>query len=225
MFNFGDNRLVVLIANAVRLRAIRDARPFPQRILYFSDSNLESAFGSIRAHEGCVVALDSPFAQTSAGREFADRLQSLSIEHSDMQVVSFEQGLWSMRPLATPSARPPAPPVVNVNTRRVPRFSVLDPLSVVVNGKPMSLVDLSVKGAQIVSKPQLRPKQRLSIVLRGEGDAVQMRAKVAWSAFEMSKEEPVPFYRAGLEFIDTPPPMLEEFCRRYCSDEPLPLRF
>ena len=90
----------------------------------------------------------------------------------------------------------------------------------------MSLVDLSVKGAQIVSKPQLRPKQRLSIVLPDEGDAVlKVTAQVAWSAFEVSKEEPVPFYRAGLEFTDTPPPALEEFCRRYCSDEPLPLRF
>ena len=225
MFNFGDHRLVVLIANAVRLKAIRDAKPFPQRILYFNDSNLESALGSIRAHEGCMVAIDSPFAQTSAGREFVDRLQSLSIERSDVHVVSFEQGHWSMRPVATPSAPSPAPAVVNVNTRRVPRFSVIDPLSIVVNGKQTSLMDLSVKGAQIVSKPQLRPKQQLSIVLRGEGDAVQMRAKVAWSAFEMSKEEPVPFYRAGLEFIDTPPPTLEEFCRRYCSDEPLPLRF
>ena len=54
--------IVVLIADAVRLRAIRAVSPFPYRMLYFSDSNLESALGTIGAHAPCRIALDTQFA-------------------------------------------------------------------------------------------------------------------------------------------------------------------
>src|SRR5438309_4717789 len=43
------DRVVVLVADAIRLRAIREASPFPYRVLYFTDSNLESALGTVAA--------------------------------------------------------------------------------------------------------------------------------------------------------------------------------
>lgn len=217
--------IVVLIADPVRLRAIREASPFPYRVLYFTDSNLESALGSIRAHDRPVVALDTPFAHSDAGREFVDRLQHLAIARSAVRLVSFQDGHWTMKPLAAPAVAPGASVAATVNTRRVPRFPVMDPLQVVVNGQPTRLVDMSVMGAQILSEPQLRPKQRLRITLPDEGDAVlQVRAQVAWSAFETSRDAPAPYYRAGLEFMDVPP-VLEDYCRRHCADEPIRERF
>jgi hypothetical protein len=109
-----------------------------------------------------------------------------------------------------------------VQTRRVPRFPVLDPLAMVVDGRPTSLVDMSVMGAQVVSTPILRPNQRLKVTLPDEGETVlTLSAHVAWSAFELSKE---PRYRAGMEFTDAAAQALEQYCRRHCSDEPVPPR-
>ena len=166
--------IVVLIADAVRLRAIREVSPFPYRMLYFSDSNLASALGTIRAHAPCRIALDTQFAHTSSGRAFADKLQGPSMAGSEVFIVSFDSGRWSMLPVegtspsAIRSATFAAAAVVavadlnvNLNTRRVPRFLVMDPLAAVVDGKKTSLIDMSVMGAQVVSAPVLRPNQKL----------------------------------------------------------------
>src|SRR5947208_4955539 len=75
--------VVVLIADAVRLRAIREALPFPGRILYFNDSNLATALGTIRANEPCRIALDIQFAHSSTGRAFTGKLQSLATKGSE----------------------------------------------------------------------------------------------------------------------------------------------
>ena len=229
--------IVVLIADAVRLRAIREVSPFPYRMLYFSDSNLASAIGTIRAHAPCRIALDTQFAHTSGGRAFADKLQHPSMAGSEVFIVSFDNGRWSMLPVeassdsvvrsATLSAAVVATADLNVNlnTRRVPRFRVMDPLAAVVDGKKTSLIDMSVMGAQVVSAPVLRPNQVLRIALPDEGDTIlQVTAHIAWSAFETSKHVPAPYYRAGMEFTDASAQSLEDYCRRYCADAPIPRR-
>jgi len=256
--------VVVLISNAVRLRAIREASPFPGRILYFNDSNLATALGTIRANEPCRIALDIQFADSSTGRAFAGKLRSLSTTRSEVLLVSLENGRWSMQPseISTGAVVPAAPATVvaaasaavvasasgavvaatsgdvvsaadlnlnlnlqNPNTRRVPRFPVMDPLAALVDGKSTSLIDMSVMGAQVVSSPVLKPNQRLRITLPDEGDTVlQVTAHIAWSEFQTSKKSPLPFYRAGLEFTDASAQALEEYLKRHCSDAPIPPR-
>ena len=229
--------IVVLIADAVRLRAIREASPFPYRVLYFTDSNLASALGSIRAHEPSRIALDIEFAHSPQGRAFVDKLQSPSMAGSEVFIVSFANGRWSMDPIEASSASAirsatfsaavfaVADLNVNLNTRRVPRFLVMDPLAAVVDGKKTSLIDMSVMGAQVVSAPVLRPNQRLRIALPDEGDTIlQVTAHIAWSVFESSKNMLAPYYRAGMEFTDASAQLLEQYCRRHCSDSPIPRR-
>jgi len=235
--------VVVLIADAARLRAIRETSPFPYRMLYFSDSNLASALGTIRAHAPCRIALDIQFAHSSSGRAFAGKLQSFSAAGSEVLLVSLENGRWSMRPIETSSGGVVAAASAAVvaaasgavvsaadlnlnlspNTRRVPRFPVMDPLAAVVDGKTTSLIDMSVMGAQVVSSPVLKPNQRLRITLPDEGDTVlQVTAHIAWSEFQTSKKSPLPFYRAGLECTDASAQALEEYLKRHCSDAPIP---
>ena len=178
--------VVVLIADAVRLRAIREALPFPGRILYFNDSNLATALGTIRANEPCRIALDIQFAHSSTGRAFTGKLQSLATKGSEVLLVSLENGCWSMHPIEISSGALAAAPEtvvasasaavvaassaavvatasgavvsaadlnlnLNPNTRRVPRFPVVDPLAALVDGKTTSLIDMSLMGAQVVS--------------------------------------------------------------------------
>lgn len=215
---------VVLIADALRLRAIRAESPFPYRMLYFTDSNLASAIESIRGHVPRIVAVDTGFAHTSEGRAFIGRLESLAIG-CEVQLVSFTNGQWSMHPLGTSPAARAAEEAIAMSTRRVPRFPVLDPLAMVVDGQPTNLVDMSVMGAQVMSAPVLRPNQRLKITLPDEGDTeLRFTAHVAWSAFEVSMNAPAPYYRAGMEFTDAAAQALEDYCKRHCADSPVPPR-
>lgn len=216
-----NSDIAIIIADAVRLRAIRQESPFSCRVLYFTDSNLVSAFESIRGHKPRVVALESHFAHTGEGRAFVDRLQILSVPGCELHLISFVKGQWTTSlPGATPIAA--APSVVSVNTRRVPRFPVLDPRAMVVDGKPTNLVDMSVLGAQVVSQPILRPNQKLKITLPDEGDEVLLlTAFVAWAAFEKPYNAPEAHFRAGMEFTDAAAQALEAYCRRHCAEEPL----
>lgn len=220
-----NSDLAVVIADAVRLRAIRYAGHFKCRVLYFTDSNLASAFESIRAHEPGVVALETQFAHTAEGKAFVDRLQRLARSGSDVYLVSFANGEWSTSPPGGVPGVADVSSIATVNTRRVPRFPVVDPLALKVDGQQTSLVDMSVMGAQVMSAPSLRPNQRLRITLPDEGgSSLSVSACVAWSAFETSIKAPQPYYRAGVEFTDAAAQALEQFCRRHCADEPLALR-
>jgi hypothetical protein len=122
----------------------------------------------------------------------------------------------------------PPPPVdvksTGLNTRRAPRFLVLDPLKAVVENANADLVDLSVLGAQVVSASALRPNQKIKLALvDGEG-TLRITAHVAWSHFEKPKHAADAYYRAGMEFTDAAKEVLEDFCRRHCWEDPLPYR-
>ena len=217
-----SSEIAIVIADAVRLREIRQDSPFSCRVLHFTDSNLVSALESIRAHKPRLVAVESNFAHTTEGRAFVDLLHRLAVPGCEIHLISFVKGQWTTSaPDATP-IQVAASPVVCVNTRRVPRFPVLDPLAMVVDGKPTNLVDMSVMGAQVVSQPILRPNQKLKITLPDEGDEVLcLTAFVAWSAFEKPHNAPAAQFRAGMEFTDAAAQALEAYCRRHCADEPL----
>ena len=235
--------ITVVVADAFRLRAIRNAPPFAGPVSYFADSNLGSAFESIRAHQPQIVALESHFVHTPQGRAFLDRLRSLGLPASTVQILSRADTQWSTRlfvpadpaaavtsvvSVALVTAAAAAPTLAGaladgINTRRVPRFPLLDPLAMRVDGLKTSLVDMSIMGAQVLSAPVLRPNQRLTITLPDVGNSfVSVSAHVAWSTFETPRNapQPRPYYRVGMEFTDAAVQVLEAFCKRHCSDEP-----
>ena len=132
-------------------------------------------------------------------------------------------------------ARPGAPapaaaaPTLDVkasglNTRRTPRFIVLDPLEANVDNGKAGLVDVSAMGAQLLSSPALRPNQILKIVLPDNGTPVKVTARVAWALFEKPPHSPDAYYRAGIEFTDSVKTTLEDYCKRHCAEDPTPFR-
>ena len=131
------------------------------------------------------------------------------------------------RPPVAPSS--PEPPALDVkasglNTRRTPRFIVLDPLEANVDSGKAGLIDVSVMGAQLLSTPRLRPNQTLKVALPDESTPVRVTARVAWALFEKPSHAPDAYYRAGVEFTDGSRSTLEQYCRRHCSEEPTPFR-
>jgi hypothetical protein len=214
--------VTVLVADAQRLALLRDGLPLPGRVLRFSTSNLASAFDSIRTHRPALVALDAVFASTPEGHAFADRVERLRLPHVGMQLVGLTQGVWTLTPMRPEPAALVDPPQAGLNTRRAPRFPVLDPLEAVIEGHPTSVVNISALGAQVVSEPVLRPNQRIKVRLPDLGETLRLAAHIAWSVYEKPKPAREPHYRAGLEFDGTLAQLLEDYCRRHFEDAPLP---
>ena len=74
----------------------------------------------------------------------------------------------------------------------------------------------------MVSQPALKPTQKVKIVLPDADDMVSLTAHVAWAMFEQTQPGTAPHYRVGMEFTDAAQEILEDYCRRHCSEDPLP---
>jgi hypothetical protein len=81
--------------------------------------------------------------------------------------------------------------------RRAARVRLPADEQALLDGQPVTLIDLSAVGAQVRSHTVLKPRQRIRLVLPPERGSVRAVAVVAWSTFEMS---PTPTYRAGIAF-------------------------
>jgi hypothetical protein len=217
------NDVTVLVADAQRIRAVRADSGIPGMVLYYSDVNLPSALESIRAHDPKVVAIESHFADTTEGRAFIDRLRALSLSGSEIRLLGRADGGWATAPLTDKPMAPGTMPA-GLNTRRAPRFLVVDLAQAMIDGTATNLIDISVLGAQVVSEPALRPNQRVHVTIVEERARLRFAAHIAWSVYEKSRTAPAPHYRAGMEFDDAAQQALNEFCRRHCSDAPLPYR-
>ena len=86
------------------------------------------------------------------------------------------------------------------------------------------MVDISVRGAQVLSTPVLRPNQTLRVQLPDNADTLRLTAHVAWSVFEKPNHVNEPDHRAGMEFTDASTDLLADYCRRHCAEEPIPVR-
>jgi hypothetical protein len=103
-------------------------------------------------------------------------------------------------------------PLDTSGTRRVPRIRLRSGVSVQIDGASAELVDLSTKGAQVVSPTVLKPNQRVRILIPVEAEAARAVGIVAWASFELPKGAPEPRYRAGLEFSMANPELLLRLC-------------
>jgi PilZ domain len=223
--------LTVVVADAARMTAIRDGMPTPGRVLRYTTSNLASVFESIRANQPGLIIFDGVFLQTPAGHVFVERIRQLSLAKLVLQTAVFERGHWTMASLdaqPAPVVQPESPRIVAVSagldTRRVPRFLVQNIVDALAEGSTIQVIDLSVLGAQIISHPLMRPKQKIKLGLPDTDNAMHVVASVAWSVFEKSAKSPEPYFRVGMEFNDAVREALEDYCRRHCSPDPLPIR-
>jgi hypothetical protein len=117
---------------------------------------------------------------------------------------------------AEPVAKPAAPAGSHLDyrgTRRAVRIPIIEGTEVQLDGALARLVDLSAHGAQVISQHQLKPQQRIRIVLADDLGIVRVNAAVAWASFEIPKG--VTRYRAGIEFKDAEAKAVEAFCMRH----------
>jgi hypothetical protein len=235
--------ITVVVADAAQTLAIRAGLPLTGRVTWFTVGNLFGAHENIQMHHPKVIAVEAGFAETPPGKEFLERVERLGIRGSAIQLVGRVQGRWAMTPYigesatgesqaATASTERPvgaqprlsavAAPTKGANTRRASRFKILESLNAVVENGQATLVNISTLGAQVVSQPALKPTQKIKIALPDGNDTVRLTAHVAWATFEQPQPGTAPHYRAGMEFTDAAQEILEDYCRRNCSQDPLP---
>ncbi len=236
--------MTVLVADATQTLAIRAGLTLSGRVTWFTAGNLFAAQESIQMHHPKVIAVEAVFAQTPPGQEFLSRIERLAIRGSSIQLVVHTKGRWATTPytgqLATAESQAVAAAVsterLNAgarlaavaaqtkgeNTRRASRFKILESLNAVIETGQANLVNISTLGAQVVSQPVLKPTQKVKIQLPDADETVRLTAQVAWVKFEQPQPGTAPHYRAGMEFTDAAQEILEDYCRRHCSQDPLP---
>lgn len=168
-------------------------------VLAFSDVEALRAIEAITQRKPQVVALERLFAVTPRGAALINRIKAdPALRLSEIRVL--EHNSDYLRVIPRQVAAPVEPAVDQRGTRRAPRVKIRERVTVLVDGKTATLVDLSTVGAQVVSPGALKPSQAVQVAFADGGDNVTCRASVVWTAFEMSGARPR--YRAGLDFID-----------------------
>jgi hypothetical protein len=245
-----SSEIAIVVADVSRMAAIRERVQLPGRMMHFTAGNIASAMENIQTHRPKIVAIDALYAQTPSGAAFIDRVDALAVAGSTIRLIAQHEGRWvttprggfemanASQPLVSPALAAPAPqvvaavtgavaiaaPVAALNTRRAPRFPVRNPVDALVESGRASLVDISVLGAQIVSRPAVRPNQKIKVGLPDTDEMLNLVAHVAWSTFERPQADAEPHYRAGLEFTSAAQEALEDYRRRHCADQPIPYR-
>ena len=86
-------------------------------------------------------------------------------------------------------------------------------MEILVDGKPGTLVNLSLVGAQLVTTASVKPTQRVRVALIDPQGTIRGGATVVWATFEMPKEGPR--YRVGLDFVHPNTAALEAYIKRH----------
>ena len=225
--------LTIVVADVTRMAAIRSGLRIAGRVAYFASSSLGSALEAIQTHGPRVVAVDSAIVQTQQGSGFVKRVETLALPNCAIRLIIQSNGAWKTVERELPpaldttartgaaSSRPAVPAAPPANTRRAPRFPMLDAINAAVEGGQATLVNISVLGAQLVSVPVLRPGQTVKIALPDSNDLLRLTANVAWSTFQQTAQGTA-VYRAGVAFTDAAKEKLDDYCRRYGGENPLP---
>jgi hypothetical protein len=213
----------VVVARRELTSGLQDRLSFDPAVRVFSAAETKGALATVVAHGVAVVALDRRFATTPGGIEFTAELRA-ALPELEIRILSDEEGgevpLVLRRPvLATGRAMVAAhSELLRGHVRRAPRYPVPPGSAALINGAPTALVNVSATGAQLVSPDVLRPAQQVRIALADRTDAIKLRAAVAWSAFERSRQTGATCYRVGLEFAETKRELLEAYYREYGID-------
>ena len=88
-------------------------------------------------------------------------------------------------------------------------------IEIQLDGNSVSVVDLSIIGAQVLSPNMVRPDQRVRVTVPGEEGPLRFRGTIAWARFELPRRagEPGPHYRVGVEFLDADAELLDRYCQ------------
>jgi len=167
-------------------------------MLAFAASELPRALEVILQRRPRLVIVNEAVATTSHAIALIERIRyDAALQPCDVRIVPFGESVG---------------PLDMTGTRRAPRFQMPEGLTVDIDGKPATLVNLSLVGAQVVSQTILKPKQRLRFSLPGDGEPIRIQSVVATVAVEIVQGVR---YRAGIEFFNADYNLLQRFIDKH----------
>jgi hypothetical protein len=224
-----------IIAATNLIPALHEKAGLHGPVLTFPDTDPLPALEAITRDRPPIVILERFFAATPRGVALIRRIQAdpelaaveirvIAHDSDHVRVIAKRQSEAAPAPPAAGSseaetAASAAPVLDPTGTRAARRFVVPDPVEAQVDGKAVTLVDISTAGAQVLSGAVLRPNQRVRLTLWSEQEAFRINANVEWSAFEMDRVTNQTRYRAGLRFGEGDALPLERFCERLAKAE------
>ena len=182
-------------------------------VIPVAHTDLSRALEMIGTRRPDVVVIEQAVAASGSGSALMARLHNERYERGiEVRLLPAERAadLMSSEPgdvhpqvwLSVLAEPLPARP-----QRRAERIRARDDEQALIDGAPVTLLDVSASGAQVRSSIVLRPQQRVRILLPPDRGAVKTSAIVAWSSFEIG---PTPQYRAGLAFTRAIPNLVDD---------------
>ena len=124
-----------------------------------------------------------------------------------------------------PSARPTTsdtPRVYPGPTRQAPRVRMPEGIEVLVDSSVGVLVDLSSRGAQVLSPKAMRPNYTVRMILPRQEGALQCNGRIVWAMFEVSRANGTAQYRAGVQFTEIDARAVHAFLMQHGWDTSAP---
>jgi hypothetical protein len=211
----------VVIGPPDALDGLRDRLESGTDVQSFTDAEALEALDHVIRHKPRIIALDREFSGTSRGIAFVNRVKDdPSLMGCDVRVIERSGSERLAASFSMPV--PPTPHDVKAlldetGTRRSPRIDIKEGIELTADGNPATLVNLSMTGAQIVSRTVLKPNQRVRLVFGDGPTAIRCNGSIAWAAFEMPKSA-LPQYRAGVNFIVADAEALATFAEKHKKD-------
>jgi hypothetical protein len=184
-----------------------------ETVIPVAHTDLSRALEMIGTRRPDVVVIEQAVAASGSGSALMQRLHNERYERGiEIRLLPAERAadLMSSEPgdvhpqvwLSVLAEPLPARP-----QRRAARVRARDDEQALIDGAPVTLLDVSNVGAQVRSTIVLRPQQRVRVVLPPERGSVKIAAVVAWSTFEIG---PTPQYRAGIAFARAIPSLVDD---------------
>jgi hypothetical protein len=176
-------RSTILIASPSAIPLLQE-QPYLAIASTFVDTAADEALAVIRDKERPLIVLERDFARSAKGEAF---INQLTVE---MKGTGYEIRI--------------------VGVRRAERHKIRE--RIIMDGQAATVLDISIKGAHILSLAPVKPRQRVRISLK-DGER-PLTGVAVWVQFELPEEGPR--YRAGIEFV----PSASTAVAEYISERP-----
>lgn len=234
----------VVIAATNLMPALRERLADEGDLQTFADSEPIQALQTILDQRPELIVIERLFAATPRGAALINRIKTdPSLSGCEIRVMSHTgdyvrqitrpsgpqsggagavdtQGAAGSSTQTSATSVATAEPVRPLDwhgTRRAPRHRVKSGVEIQLDGNAVSVIDVSIVGAQVVSQTILRPNQKVRVTIPQEKAQLRYRGTIAWAKFELPKPTEPPIYRAGVEFLDADATALDKFAAKHRS--------
>ncbi len=204
---------MILIADPELIPALRErVGGSDEDVLTFADSEPLLALEAISAERPKIIALERLFAASPRGAALISRIKSdESLDAIEIRILAHDSDYSRVSPRGPRRRRvSAAPPRLDTGTRRVPRFRMREGVTMMIENRPTTVVDLSELGAQVAGRSLLKPKQQVHALLDPGGAELELQGVVVWARVENVRGRQT--HRAGIEFPLPDRAALAKFC-------------